>query len=288
MKLPTAHPAVLPGLVCTALALLLFVPALLGGAAATTLGLIAVSIAMFHAAWASANRVLGPVAALRWVAIAVALGWLAEELGASFGWFFGRYHYTEVLGPRIGSVPAVIPLMWFVLCYTAHVIASLIVWQRPTDSGGGLGNTLTLSLLAATIVTAYDLGADPYMVFVLKAWIMVKTDGWWFGETLQGFVGWMTVSFAIVFASRLATRDMGQATRPGTGSVLIPLGIYCFSLLFQASQGYPVETRTIAVFAMGIPLLCAACGLARWRRETATAETAGAAPAAAAELRKAA
>lgn len=44
-----------------------------------------------------------------------------------------------------------------------------------------------LSSLAAMIVTAFDLGADPYFVYTLKAWIMAKTGYAWFGETVQGF-----------------------------------------------------------------------------------------------------
>jgi hypothetical protein len=36
-------------------------------------------------------------------------------------------------------------------------------------------------------------------------------------------------------------------------------------MVFQMVEGYPVETRTIALFAMGIPLLTAMCGFARWQ-----------------------
>jgi putative membrane protein len=38
--------------------------------------------------------------------------------------------------------------------------------------------------------------------------------------------------------------------------------------------GTPVETRTIALFAMGIPLLAAACGFSRWQAQAAQPETA--------------
>ena len=48
------------------------------------------------------------------------------------------------------------------------------------------------------IVTAFDLGADPFFVYQLKGWIMTEKDGGWFGETVKGFEGWMMVSFVIV------------------------------------------------------------------------------------------
>lgn len=233
----------------------------------TTALLMVSSVLMFACCWASACHLLGAGPATRFAAIGVVLGWLAEQLGATQGWFFGSYTYTEVLGPRIGAVPCIIPLMWFALCYVAYVIANLIVWQAPSDGAPALRQSMVMSFLAAMIVTAYDLGADPYMVFTLKAWIMTKTDGGWFGETLQGFVGWMGVSFAIILTFRATLR---RHPPRATGAVaprhaLVPLFIYGGSMAFQALQGSPIETRTIALFAMGIPLLTALCGWTRWK-----------------------
>ena len=195
----------LPRITFILLALFLVV-LLTRGLGETTRMLIVGSLAMFACCWASAIHLLGARAALHFVLIAVSVGWFAEQMGSSYGWFFGHYTYTEVLGWRLGDVPMVIPLMWFALTYIAYVIANLMVWQTPTDGAAPLGQSIVQSFLAAMIVTAYDLGADPYMVFTLKAWIMHKTDGWWFGETLQGFVGWMAVSFVIIFLFRLTLR----------------------------------------------------------------------------------
>lgn len=240
---------------------------LLRGWHAGTQLLVASSVLMFLACLASAARVLGLRAAISLVLIALPVGWFAEEMGASYGWFFGSYHYTPVLGPQLGSVPVVIPLMWFALSYIGYVMANLIVWQIPADGATSIRRSIVMALLAALIVTAYDLGVDPYMVYKLKAWIMVKDDGWWFGETLQGFAGWMLVACSIVFVFRLLLRRTGARPAPAAHArdVLVPLGLYGALMLFEATQGVPVETRTIALFVMGMPLLCAACGLYRWQ-----------------------
>jgi putative membrane protein len=251
----------------TLVLLALVAASLLMRALGDTTGLLVVSsVLMFACCVSSAVHVLGARAALRFVLIATILGWTAEQLGSSHGWFFGSYTYTEVLGPRLGKVPFVIALMWFALSYIGYVIANLIVWQTPSDGAAPLGQTLAQSLLAAMIVTAYDLGADPYMVFKLKAWLMTKTDGGWFGETLQGFAGWMLVSFVIVFLFRWTLRRQAPAAAVAPRDIAVPLAIYGGSLLFQALLGVPVETRAIAVFAMGIPLLAALCGWSRWQR----------------------
>jgi putative membrane protein len=248
---------------------------------ATTLFLVASSLLMAGCCWVSAERLLGSGAALRLAAIAAGTGWLAEELGSSYGWFFGSYTYTAVLGPRLGDVPVVIPLMWFALAYSGHVIANLVVWQDPVDAPAPLRHDALMALLGALVVTSYDLGGDPYMVYVLKAWIMAKKDGWWFGETLQGFAGWLTVSFTILFAFRRLARMRPAAAPPSMRRVFVPLGVYGFLMVYLALLGDPVETRTIALFAMGVPLFAATLGLLRWRGVLArpAADTPAAAPA---------
>jgi putative membrane protein len=149
-----------------------------------------------------------------------------------------------------------------------------------------------MALLGAMVVTCYDLGVDPYMVYVLKAWIMADKDGWWFGETVQGFAGWMLVSFAILFAFRRFARVRPadacvgtmrpDAVLPTMRHVFVPLSVYAGLMVFQVLLGYPVEARTIALFAMGFPLLAALIGLLRWRgilvRPAADSPTSFAAP----------
>jgi uncharacterized membrane protein len=235
----------------------------------TTIALVGSSLAMFAACWANATQLFGVKAALRFVVIAVCLGWFAEHMGASRGWFFGSYTYTDVLGRRLGDVPLVVPLMWFALCYVGVVTASLIIWQAPTKWKLSLPTAVFMSLLAAALITSYDLGADPYMVYVVRAWIMTEKDGGWFGETLQGFLGWMTVAFAIISVFRWTTRSRPQPSHSSyrTRDALVPLSIYAGSMVFQIVEGNPIETRVVAAFAMGVPLLCAFAGLWRWHTE---------------------
>ena len=236
------------------------------GRSDSTLALLVSSLLMFAFCLASAAHLLGAGAALRFAALAVSLGWFAEQMGAARGWFFGDYHYTDMLGPRLGEVPVVIPMMWFALTYAAYVIANLIVSRTPVDRSVRVADIALLSFLSAMIVTAFDLGADPYFVYKLGAWIMVKKDGWWFGETLEGFAGWMVVSFAILMTFRLWLR--GRAPRPTPGFMrrhaALPLLLYGGLMTYQMVLGYPVETRTIAAFAMGIPLVCAVAGWREW------------------------
>lgn len=239
-----------------------------------TLALMAASAAMFAACLWSAWVLAGRRVALGFAALALALGWFAEEMGSTRGWFFGRYQYTDVLGPALGHVPLAIPLMWFALCWIGWVMAHLMLWRAPAAGPSiGMGVRAATAWLGAMVVTAFDLGADPYFVFVLRAWVMDKTDGGWFGETLQGFVGWMGVSFLILLlAAWWAARgrpaeDAAHAGRPDARqrrAAAVPLLIYASGLVFQLLFGQPIEVRAVAFFAMGLPLFVAAVAWWQW------------------------
>jgi uncharacterized membrane protein len=234
-----------------------------------TFALTLTCVLMCVVAFASAVILLGRTAALRFAFVGITLGWFAEQMGATQGWFFGRYIYTEVLGAKLFAVPMVIPLMWFTLAYIGYVMSNLIVWHAPADARYTHTRAAALSLIAAMIVTAYDLGADPYLVYTLKAWIMSKTDGWWFGETVQGFFGWVFVAFVIVMTFRLWTRNvvLPQRSPHASKAALVPVLMYSASMGFQVMFGMPVETRSIAAFAMGIPVLCALAGWWQWKAQ---------------------
>jgi uncharacterized membrane protein len=231
-----------------------------------TAALVCACLLLFAISLASAWALAGRRSALGFAALALALGWFAEQMGSSQGWFFGRYQYTPVLGPALGNVPVAIALMWFALCWLGYVMASLILWRRPVLSAAGWPRRALTAWLAAMIVTAFDLGADPYFVFVLKAWIMQKTDGGWFGETLQGFVGWMVVSFGIIllFQALFEPRQPAGKDRLAGLAALAPIAIYASGLCFQLLFGHPIEIRAVAFFAMGLPVVVALAAWWQW------------------------
>lgn len=235
-----------------------------------SVALVIASLALAAASLWSCNALLGPRSTRIFLAIGLVLGWLAEEAGVTYGWFFGDYSYTGVLGPRLGSVPIVIPFMWFGLCYIGFLMACLVLWRQPAPAAAGWRAGAVTALLAAMIVTAFDLAADPYFVFQLKAWVMAKKDGHWFGETVRGFEGWMIVSFVIVALFQALARprfDQSSATATKASmrwAGLAPVLVYAAFIVFQVTQSQPLALRFIAFFAMGIPCLIAAVAWSQW------------------------
>ena len=233
--------------------------------------MFAVSVLMFVTCALNAIHLHGARIALRMIPLAVGIGFFAEYTGEHYGWFFGDYDFTDALGPRVAGVPVVIPLMWFNLTHMCSVLGNVVLYRGPL-APAGLAGQLASALVCAMLVTAYDLGADPYMVYVAKAWIMTKTDGAWFGETVQGFAGWTIVSFTIAMAFQWLRRAGGRGERRPAPfekkHALIPMLIYMNLMAFQVLYGHPVETRTIAIYAMGTPLLAALLAYRSWSWDT--------------------
>ncbi len=135
-------------------------------------------------AWA----VRGPAWAGGYAAITLTVGWTAEAIGVTTGWPFGDYAYASSLGPKLGPVPAVIPLAWLMMAYPVLLAARRTCATR-----------LAQVLYAAALLTAWDLFLDPQMT----------GQGHWTwtaptasipgipGIPVQNFVGWFAVGLLL-------------------------------------------------------------------------------------------
>ena len=187
------------------------------------------------------------------------LGWrraleFFEHTGVATGLIFGNYHYSDKLGYKLGHVPIVIPLIWFMMMYPSYIIANLIGNGRPDCEQGGIGRIIWLSLLGAVTITAWALAVDP--VFSSLGFWVWQDSGSYFGVLLHNFGGWIMTTFTIFFVYRLWERHVG--TQP-IGTVTTMTG--WMPPLIYGSQALSVFVRSnlgiIIFFSMGFPLLAA-------------------------------
>jgi uncharacterized membrane protein len=97
----------------------LTLPSIMGGVNTQTLILVLFSLT--HALYA-----LGWRHTLVFFTTSAVISWAFEQVGVATGAIYGPYHYTDVLGVRLGHVPLLIPLAWFMMIYPSYVIANLI------------------------------------------------------------------------------------------------------------------------------------------------------------------
>ena len=61
------------------------------------------------------------------ILITVAVSFTSEAIGVATGLIFGRYHYTDLLGPKLLGVPLLIQIGYLATGYASLVIARIIL-----------------------------------------------------------------------------------------------------------------------------------------------------------------
>jgi putative membrane protein len=126
-------------------------------------------------------------------ATAGGIGFGAEILGVSRGVPFGRYAYSERLGPRVAGVPVLAAAAWSILARPAWIAAG---WATRSRSAR--------IVLAAWALTAWDVYLDPRMV--AEGYWSWERGGAYEGVPASNFLGWWVTALA-VFAVTAARED---------------------------------------------------------------------------------
>ena len=196
--------------------------------------------------------------------IVVSVSFFFEYVGVKTGAPFGRYFYTDELGPKLaGTVPFIIPFAYFMMLYPSHVITNLVLDGQAVSTIRRWQGIVAAAVLTALVMTAWDLTTDPVMANEVHAWTWVD-GGPYFGIPLENFRGWtLVVALICIFYRfvelRVPLRPIGRSERWIT---MLPLIGYGTMALGDALVGTPIATRLIPPFAMGAPLLAAAVRLA--------------------------
>jgi len=221
---------------------------------------VAVAICFGHAIY-----MFGPRHALAYLGLAAGLSWSMEQLGVT-GSVFGAYHYTGVLGLRLGDVPVAVILVWFEYVYCSHLLGRRLAGHGPL---GERGPILGGALLTAALTTAQDLVIDPIMSGPqLQAWIWDQ-PGPYFGVPVQNYAGWFVTAFLIalsygLFERRHVPRPIGPPSRLAAS---IPVLTYGLNILVGISPLAPAALRAITLVVLGPPVLIGLFGI--WMRQSA-------------------
>jgi len=111
-----------------------------------------------------------------------------ERIGTATGVPFGRYEYTDALRPRVGRVPAIVPLAWFAMAVPAREVAHAVAGQRSGPA--------SRIVVGAAALTAWDLFLDPQMVGE-GYWRWVRR-GVYRGIPLGNYVGWFVTGLGVM------------------------------------------------------------------------------------------
>ncbi len=157
----------------------------------------------------------------------------------SGGWVFGPLSYTHKLGLKLfGLVPLLIPLTWFTMGYLSLRIAERLVGDSPQS----VLARVRLAMIAAVVMTCWDLGMDPIMV-AKNHWLW-HIPGMYFGIPLHNFAGWLVTSFCFYLA--WLWPSPARANTPPTAD-----GRRLYRLLAPSAYAIMCVSMTIANANMG-------------------------------------
>ena len=189
---------------------------------AQVLAAVFIACALVHAAFAYGTR----HALILFVACS-AIAFAMENLGAATGFPFGVYHFA--VGPdlpRVGLIPIIVGPLWFGAGYFSWTVASVLLdgADRKLDCPF---NLLTLPVVAAFVMTQWDLVMDAPNATIAKVWIW-HDGGGMFGVPLCNYLGWsswLIFQGLAFYLRRSGLRPYSRMSRklPATG-ILFYLG----------------------------------------------------------------
>jgi uncharacterized membrane protein len=184
--------------------------------------------------------------------ISAVVSYSMEEIGVRSGLVYGPYHYSDLLGSKLGHVPILIPLAWFMMIYPSWMVARTLL--RGVDSSSMTGN-LARAAVAACVMTAWDTVMDPGMA-AAGNWVWEK-GGAYFGVPVQNYFGWLLTTFLVYWIAGFLWRKPCKSDGVTRIFAALPVIVYAFfAVRYIASSSIPA-LQVIAVFSMGLPALLA-------------------------------
>lgn len=180
------------------------------------------------------------------------VSFLMEEIGVRTGLVYGPYHYGDLLGFKLGHVPAIIPLAWFMMIYPSWATARALMRGVDMRSAQGMA---AVALVAAMVMTAWDTVMDPGMASAGN-WIWER-GGPYFGVPIRNYFGWLLTTFLVYVAAGLIWRWRIHISSVSRGFSALPLIVYAELALRYVLNATVPALHVVALFAMGLPGLLA-------------------------------
>jgi uncharacterized membrane protein len=155
------------------------------------------------------------------LAICLITTFAMENIGVATGIPFGHYHFEVGSNlVHVGTIPIIVGPLWFGMGYFSWIVAGTLLGgadQRLNEKP----EIIALPVVAAFVMTQWDVVMDPPEATISKAWIW-HDGGAHFGVPLSNYLGWLLTSwlfyqaFAIYLSRRKASArpaEQGYALR---------------------------------------------------------------------------
>ena len=169
------------------------------------------------------SRVYGVRGIARFIALRLGVATVAESLSLRTGFPYGHYYFTGVMGPKLFGLPFLLVMAYLGIGYASWTIATRIL--NTTNSPIHGAHLITLPLLAAFVMTAWDLSMDADWSTLDHAWVW-RDGGVLFGVPLSNYFGWMLTAFTFYLLFALTARTPAPTTPVSPAFLRMPVLLY--------------------------------------------------------------
>ena len=148
---------------------------------------------------------------LTFVALTLVIGNFFENLGVRTGFPFGHYYFTDLMGPKLSVVPIMLGLAYVGMAYLSWTLGRLLLGGMQSPLAGR--RVVTLPVVAAFIMVAWDLSQDPVWATILHGWVWLR-GGAYFGVPVTNFLGWYLTVYVIYQSFALYLRGRSIELEP--------------------------------------------------------------------------
>jgi uncharacterized membrane protein len=127
-------------------------------------------------------------------AICVITTFSIENLGVATGVPFGHYHFEVGAAlPHVGLIPIIVGPLWFGMGYFSWIVAGILLAGLDQRLKGKFA-VVSLPIVAAFVMTQWDVVMEPPEATISKAWIW-HDGGAHFGVPLSNYLGWLLTTW---------------------------------------------------------------------------------------------
>lgn len=166
----------------------------------------------------------------------------SELAGTTTGFPFGEYAYTDLLGAKwFDHVPYLIPLSWFTMALPSFILVERTLADHFPK--------FVRWLIAAALLTSWDLVLDPAMSFLVPYWQWGQ-EGAFYGMPFVNLLGWFFTGFVLSAAlGLLKTTETVQHVSSRTFMIYYAI-VYALpaGMLVAAGHVLLVVLTTIGIF----------------------------------------
>jgi len=185
--------------------------------------------------------------------VSAVVSYAMEETGVRTGLIYGTYHYSDLLGPKLGHVPVIIPLA--LVHDDLPVVGGGEGHAKRGIDGSALPGVTAQALVAAWVITRWDMVMDPGMALAGN-WVW-EHGGAYFGVPRRNYLGWLLTTFLVYWIAGWLWRNPPQRAAAAKIFAALPVIVYAsFAARYIVANHFPA-LQVVAAFSMGVPALVA-------------------------------